>query len=157
MADTNLLSIAKNLQTTIRSISVAGGYNYDVASDSVTLDPTVNLFTGVAVTELPLFVIQLGVEEDPERHPADQLVEEVPFDIFAAHDIVDRLDPTEKLELYSKLVGDLETVLAVDPTRGGFATETRIVRKSMFPQMGGARVIAVIETRCRVYRTFGAP
>ena len=84
-------------------------------------------------------------------------MEEVPFDIFAAHDITDRLDPTEKLELHTKLIGDVETVLAVDPTRGGFATGTRIVKKSMFPQMGGARVISVMETRCRVYRTFGAP
>jgi len=157
MADTNQLKVAKNLQTTIAGMTTAGGYNYDVHASSVTLDPTVDIFTAVPRSKLPLFVIQISPDEELEYDAADQLLEELAWVIVAAVDATDRTDPQAKLTEFTKLVGDVEKVLHVDHTRGGFATDTRIHKRRMFPEMGGARLMGVVEITTRVYRTYGVP
>lgn len=146
-----------NLQTTLQAISVAGGYHFDVDDDAVSLDPDkhIELLTGSSL-RAPFYIIEAPPGRRFDYHPANQLRQVLTVNVTGAHEATP-LQPQTKLLRYEQLCADVERAVAVDHTRGGLATDTRVMDQQMGVIVGGQRVLAIIELEVRLYRTFGSP
>lgn len=150
--------ILLDLQTALRGISVVGGYNYDVLADAVSIDPT-DEASGLFLNSLamqPYLIIEVAQNREITYFPAHQMREVIPIDIWAAKD-AEPLVPASRLQTFQRLCADIEQALAVDVTRGGLATDTRVANKQPNYMVGGQRVVVAVQTEIRLYRTYGAP
>lgn len=149
------LAILQDLATTLRSMTVAGGYGWDVKASSVVLDPD-NIFD-VPETALPFFIVEPSDGGTRQFQPALQL-----YDIFLAV-ITARVDatgadPSRRYTIGSQLAADLEKVLTVDLERSGLSADTRLRQPQIFTSMSGEQPVIVVQrVETRIYRTFGAP
>ena len=158
MPDSVEYDIALDLQAALQAISIAGGYNFDVEAAAVSLNPddfTPEILLG-SVLHDPFFLILGEAGRSIRYSGANQLLELVPFTIFAATD-VELLDPLSKLAAIQQLHADIETALVVDVTRGGRATDTRIVDKQHDTPTGSRRVLVIVQVHVRLHRQYGAP
>lgn len=148
--------IVRNLQTALLAISVAGGYHYDVAGLAVKLDPNQDIEALIAPEGPRPFLVLEVLPERWEYFPANQVRLTLPVTIHW----VGQSDPTvdeSRLQTYLRGCADVERALAIDIGRGGYATDTRIVRRTLDPRPDGAETWAIIETAIAVNRTYGAP
>ena len=149
--------IVLDYQSTLKTISVAGGYFHDVDPAAVSIDPAdhIEILTGTLVLS-PFFIIEISPARRQRYLPMKQLLEVVPIDITAAADAV-QLVPTSRVQTFERLAADVEKALAVDIERGGRVSDTRIVDKQMGMMVGAQRVIAIIQTEVRLHREYGKP
>jgi hypothetical protein len=166
MADPIDLRILQFLQTRLRSMTVAGGYTWNVKTDRVTLDP-VSIITGVGdCTSNPFFVVELQPGGQRRFEPAEQLKDAIEGTILARVDTTGS-HPDRRNSVGLKLVADIEEVLVRLPSRGGtaditcggLATDIRLRRASTF-QDGGATnqiVIVVVPFLVTLHRVYGQP
>jgi hypothetical protein len=63
------------------------------------------------------------------------------------------------IQTFYKGVADVERAIALDPNRNGLASFTWVAGHSKFEDenLSGSQVVAVIDVRVRVIRTYGAP
>jgi hypothetical protein len=66
----------------------------------------------------------------------------------------DGTDDADRMREFYRACADVERAIAADVTRGGFATMTKVVSRTMKNQLG-TELWAVIGSELRVNRTFG--
>jgi len=155
MAEPIEYDILLNLKTALEAISIAGGYHHDVGAVSVDPADHTEALLGTSA-QVPFFIVEIATARGLQYFPASQLLERIPVDITAAHN-AEQLVQTARLQTFQRLAADIEKALTVDVTRGGRATDTRIVDKQMFMSVGGQRVLAVVQCEVRLYREYGKP
>jgi hypothetical protein len=147
--------IMQNLQSSLRSISKAGGYHHDVDNLAVKLDPNHEVESLVGSESFrPFLILEYGSQEF-EFLPASQIITRVPLTIHAVDDS-DVADDDSWMHTYLTLCSDIEQAVAVDTTRGGLATDTRILDR-LIHRIEGREVWAMNRCEIRVHRTYGAP
>jgi len=148
--------VIRNLQTALLLMTVATGYHFDVAALAVKLDPNQDVEAIIAPEGPRPFLILEVTPETWEYVPASQVVLSLPVRI---HWIADS-DPTVDesfVETFFRGCADIERAIAPDHTRGGHATDTRIVTRAYDTLFGGAQVWAKVDLLIRIDRTYGQP
>jgi len=155
--------VLESICAAIRTMTIAGGYRWDVTRDSVRADPVNPL--GVAASRRPFFLVELSPPEDSgtqdygvrEFEPADQLTEVFPVFITVVADADGDDILTRKIATGEALAKDLEKVLTQDITRGGLCSDTRVMSPRILPGLGDdSTVVLVQRLECRLHRTHGA-
>lgn len=147
--------IMQNLQSALANISIAGGYHHDIAALAVKLDPNHDVESLIGDESLRPFIILDYGAQGFIYQPASQVITIIPVSIQIIDDS-DTTDDDSWMETYLTLCADVEQAIAVDPTRGGLATDTRISNLAVH-RIAGREVWAEIVCEIRVYRTFGEP
>lgn len=148
--------ILRNLQTALGAMSIPGGYHYTVAGSAVKLDPNHNVDAFIAPDGPRPFVILEVKPETREYQPSRQLVIVQPVTIHWVGESHPHIDES-RMQTFFRGCADVERAIGADPTRGGLAVDTRIVKRTADDSTEGAQVWAVIETEIRSYRTDGQP
>lgn len=148
----NRLAVLLNLQTTLQGMTGVS-YHFPVVSTSVTLDPTINLLTGVGIPDLPFYLIEPTPDGEKTYYPAEQLVEVMSVNILGRVDC-DPSDPLARVTTWEKMAADLELALEADTTRGGHACDTRLLTPQPFMGPGSNAVILVQPLRITIYRPY---
>lgn len=148
--------ILANLQAALQQITVGGGYHYDVLGTAVKLDPNQDV---EALIEpggpRPFVVIELAPERW-EYFPADQLRLALPMTIHWVHESSPEADESRTLT-YLRGCADVEQALAIDPGRGGLATDTRITKRTFEGAVDGSQVWGMVDITITLHRTYGQP
>lgn len=148
--------IVQHLQTALRSISVAGGYHYDVASVAVKLDPnSANDEVQSPGGPRPLVLIQVAPERR-DYEPAGELRMVLPVVINWVQES-DATDDDSRMEVFFRGCADVEQAIAQDVSRGGLAIDTRIVQCINNDDLDGSQVWAQIEVEIALFRQYGRP
>ncbi len=147
--------IVQNLQAALRLISVANGYHHDIEVLAVKLDPNHDVETLIGDQAHRPFLILALSPDAYEYFPAEQIRLRMPFIIHAVND-TDPTDDDAMLRMYWRLCADVEKAIAIDETRGGLATDTRILEREMH-ESEGQQVWAMLKGEIREHRTYGAP
>lgn len=120
MADTIREKIVKNIETTLKTISKANGYENDIKSVQRLLQ------SGQVVTDVPLLIIAEGDEDAEEGPLATAILTLKRLGVFVVvqtrHD--EAIDTRASDEILNTLRADVEKAMMVDHTRGGFAIDT---------------------------------
>lgn len=148
--------ILQNLQTALLAISVAGGYHYTVAAGAVKLDPNQNVEALIASGGPRPFVVLQLQPETWEYDPANQARLVLPVTIHWISDSTPT-DDTSRLQTYLRGCADVEQAIAVDITRGGYAFDTKIVKRELDLAVDGSQVWAMVDVEIALRRTYGAP
>jgi len=148
--------IVLNLQAALQAISVASGYYYNVAGAAVKLDPNQGVDALIAPDGPRPFVVLELLPERWEYFPANEVRIVHPVTIHWVSTSSPTTDES-RLQTFLRGCADVEQAIAVDTTRGGLATDTRIARRTFDTALDGAQVWAMVETEILVHRTFGAP
>ena len=161
MAEPLEFQIVQNLQTALRSISVADGYHHDIGALAVKLDADHDVESLIGENPLRPFLVLELPPDTYEYFPAEQIRLLMPFKIHAVNDTrpVNETAPRDDdalLKTYLRLCADVEQAIAVDETRGSLATDTRILRREMH-ELEGQQVWAMLTGEIREQRKYGAP
>jgi hypothetical protein len=147
--------IVQNLQAALAAIAIADGYFHDIAVTAVKLDPNVNVETLVGNQRLrPFVIIEVG-QEPFEYQPAKRLKQRIPIIIHAVHDS-DPTDDNSWLKTFTRLCADVEQAITKDISRGGVASDTRVLTTE-FKSFEGQLVWALVSIEIHVHRTYGEP
>lgn len=156
MADPIEYRIVRNLQTALRGISSAGGYHHDVAALAVKLDANSSVEDLIGDSALrPFFILELPPDVFAEYQGAKRLRILMPFVVHAVTDSDATVDE-DWVKTFYELCADVEQAMAVDITRGGLATDTRVLKRE-FQTYNGRQVWAMVNGEIRVPRVFGLP
>lgn len=129
-------SILENLRTTLTGVTVANGYQNDIASVQRWRQ------SGNSLVVVPCIVINAGHEEkDPSPNPFTTCRFTVYLDVWMRQDAAD-LQATDSF--LNSLLGDIEKALMVDYTRGGFAKDTNIKSNVLFETLEGQPQAGII-------------
>lgn len=129
-------SILENLRTTLTGVTVANGYQNDIASVQRWRQ------SGNSLVAVPCIVINAGPEEkEPVPNPFTTCRFTIYLDVWMRQDVSD-LQPTDTL--LNSLLGDIEKALMVDYTRGGFAKDTNIKSNVLFETLEGQPQAGII-------------
>jgi hypothetical protein len=149
-------AVLQSLVDALRAQTVAGGFTFDVRSDSVQVDP-VNPLT-IPLERLPFYLVELSPTGQRTFEPADQIEEFLRITITVVAGANGSLDPDRKMALALALTGDFEKALTVDIRRGGLCSDTRVLVPEIIVGLGTDNKLAVIQpVECRVHRTYGVP
>lgn len=154
--DTKRGQIWEALVARLKTMTVAGGYHWNVLPTSVVATPENILL--IPVNALPFFVVELSAGNSREYHAANQIEPIVRFVITARMDATGN-DPMRKPTIGEHLVGDIEKVLEADITLGGLVHDLRMVEPDG-PLMGGGadqRVLTLVELEAHFHREYGMP
>jgi len=147
--------VVTHLQTALRAIAVAGGYFYDVAALAVKLDANSTVEDLVGDSRLrPFYILEVGTSAFGYQ-PAHRVNVVMPIQIHAVHES-DVTADEDWIKVFFRLCADIERAIAVDITRGGLATDTRVQTRE-FRTYEGAQVWATVKAEVRVPRVYGAP
>ncbi len=147
--------IVQNLQAALLAISVAGGYHYDVAALAVKLDANQSVEDLIGDAALRPFYILEALPDQFVYQPASRVRIAMPVTVHAVHDSDATVDESW-VRTYFRLCADIEQAVAVDITRGGLATDTRIAARE-FRTFNGSQVWAMVKGSVNVPRVYGAP
>lgn len=148
--------IVQNLQTALRSISVANGYHYDIESLAVKLDANHDVESLIGDQALrPFLILELPPDVYEYVEKPNRILLRMPFIIHAVND-TDPTDDDAMLKGYWRLCADVEKAIAVDITRGELATDTRIFEREI-RGLDGQLVWAMVKGEIREHRTYGEP
>ncbi len=129
MSDSVRESILKNIKTTLDGITVANGYNNNVASVQRWKKQ------GNSLRQVPCVIVNAGPEEkELVPNPLFTCRLSVYLDVWVTQDDTDTTDTDT---LLNSLLGDVEKVLMVDYTRGGYARDTTIKGNAPFETIEG--------------------
>ena len=145
----------QDLQTALKSISVANGYHHDIEALAVKLDANHEVETLIGDQPLRPFLILALSPDVYEYFPSEQVRLLMPFIIHAVNDS-DPTDDDSMLRTYHRLCADVEQAIAADTTRNALATDTRILEREMH-ELEGQRVWALVKGEIREHRTYGEP
>jgi hypothetical protein len=148
------------LANNLRSMTVAGGYTWDVKPSSVRRDEENILIAPAA--DLPIFLVQSTERGAFSFEPANQLKETYYAAITARVDVMagDGGYPhAEKSRAQENLIGDIERALAIDNSLGGLPIsdvrpEKAVPLQSPWP---GLMVVVIVPVLIWVHRSFGQP
>lgn len=145
--------IVRNLQTALQAITVAGGYHYTVTGTAVKLDPDQGAEALVRPDGARPFIL---IEQQDENWAYDQANEVKLVLPLTLHWVSDAAPATDeaRLEMFYKACADVEQAIAVDITRGGLATDTRM-KKRRIDMPAGTRVWALIDIEINLRRQYG--
>jgi hypothetical protein len=131
-------NILANIKTTLDTITIANGYDNDIASVQRWMQ------RGNSLRLIPCIIITAGQEDKvPEPNPMMTCHLTVFLFIYLRQEETD-VNPTD--QLINSVIGDVEKALVIDNTRGGNARNTNI--RSVMPfetSEGQVNVGAVIE------------
>ena len=147
--------IVKDLQTALKSISVANGYHHDFEALAVKLEPNHDVEALIGDQPRRPFLILALSPDIYEYFPSEQIRLLMPFIIYAVND-TDPTDDDSMLRTYLRLCADVEKAIAADTTRNGLATDTRILEREIHV-MEGQKVWAILKGEIRERRTYGEP
>ena len=156
MAEPLEFQIVQNMQAALKGISVAGGYFHDVAALAVKLDPDhdVKSLIGDAPLRPFLLMVITTVPFEYVEKP-NQVLVLMNFAIHAIHDTDPSVDDS-MLQTYFRSCADIEKAISIDESRGGFASDTRILNRVMH-ELEGQQVWAEVTGEIREHRTYGEP
>jgi hypothetical protein len=157
MAEPLEFQIVQNLQTALRSISIASGYHHDFESLAVKLDANHDVEELIGDQPLrPFIILELRPNIfDYSEASAGYVLVLIPFIVHAVNDTDPKVDD-DMLKKYLRLCADVEQAIAVDERRGGLATDTRIFERSLH-ELDGQRVWALLSGQVREHRKYGEP
>ena len=127
MADTIRQKILDNMKTTLEGITVAAGYANDVNVQE--WQQKGNDLEPAATT--PVIVINMGPEE--KEHKPSFIINcilDVVLDVWV-------ISPANTETKLNSLLGDIEKILAIDHTRGGYAENTHLINAVTFETVRG--------------------
>lgn len=153
--DTKRGQILGAILTRVRSMTVAGGYHFDVKAESVTSDP-INVLT-VPDPSLPFFLVEIS-PSSREFQPANRIKIKTRL-LITFRAMANGTDPTRKTMLGENLYGDLEKAIGADITLGGLVIDTRL-QEPDGPMVGmGANnnVFGLAELETTHIREYGIP
>ena len=114
--------IRQNIITTLEGITIASGFNNDIANVEGWKQ------RGNPLKNVPCIVVSLGREtKDPDPHPQATCTLPVFIDLWTRQG---ESDETETDQLLNSLLLDIEKAIMADETRGGYAENT-IIRSNM--------------------------
>lgn len=148
--------IVTNLQDALQSIRVANGYHFDVAATAVKLDPNQGVEDVIAPDGPRPFIVLEVTPESWQYFPAGQVRIAFPVTVHWVSESTPT-DDASRLQTYLRGCADVERAIAVDPTRGNRAADTRIVKRTFETAVDGSQVWAMVEIEMAVHRTYGAP
>lgn len=154
MAEPIEYRILRHLQATLAAITVAGGYHYDLMDVAVKLDPNTDVDSLIAPDGPRPFAVISVKPEEWAYEPAFQLRLGMPLNIFWIG-VADQTRDEARMELFFRGCADVEQAIAVDPSRGGYAADTRIVSRECGGD--GAEVWAKVGVVIPLRRTYGQP
>lgn len=153
-----IYDIVADMQAALQGISTASGYNFDVLSTSVMIDPK-NINT-MPVSETPLLVLGHRVEPVSRDFTGSRPVsvkERWRITIEAIVDVENDLDDTsKKLMARAQFAQDVERALTADPQRGLKALYTYVGQDSAYPDVDNQnRFYMEIPVEVLVQRVYG--
>lgn len=156
MSDSRDYLAVKNLQAALLLIAVDAGYHFDVASTAVKLDPD-HAMSAIAAADgpRPLLMITLADVDKFEYQPSKRVKITLPLRI---HWIADSTptDDNDRIATFFAAADDIERAVSVDLGRGGYATDTRIVGRTLDTQIDGVPIWATVDVELIINRTYGA-
>ncbi len=148
--------IVRNLQAALAAMTVAGGYFYDVTSTVVKLDPDHDV-AALKRPDVPRPFLILDVAKEKWIYePANELKLVLPVMVHWIGESDPTVDEARMLMFY-RACADVEQAIAIDLSRGGLATDTRITGRQLVENVEGPEVWAQIQTEIQLRRTFGQP
>lgn len=160
--------IIRHVQATLQAVRAAEGFFYSLPGVGVKFDPNINVEQLVDTAQglRPFCLIQVA-PETWQYSPASQIKLRMPVTVHWLHDahaleeaLVGEPSPPrdeDRVKLYFRGCADVEQALAVDSGRGGLATDTRIGKRTMNPEIDSQLVHAMVDLEILVHRTFGQP
>lgn len=137
MGDTVREKIMQNVKTTLEGISIANGYNNDIASVQ-RWDQASN-----PLIEVPCIMIRGGLEEkEPAPNPLTTCRLMIFIDVWIRHD--KDADPRSTDAILCSHLGDVEKALMVDIKRGGYAVDTILQRNVPFENIEGEPYAGIV-------------
>jgi hypothetical protein len=155
-ADPIEFRIIQNLLAALQAITVAGGYHYTVAATAVKLDPNQGIEALIAPGGPRPFVLIEVTPETWQYWPASQVELALPVKIHWVSESTPT-DDASRLQTYWRGCADVEKTIAVDISRGGLATDTRITQRTLETVPDGSEVWAAIDVAMKLHRTYGQP
>lgn len=148
-----------NLQQALQEISQANGYYYDVRGTAVKLDPNHDTESLMALDGPRPFIV---LEVKPERREYGGGGVRGVVTIFrpvTVHWVSDSDSQRDRdiLQTFFRGCADVEKAVAADPTRGGYASDTRIVTCTNDRGEDGSQVWAMVDLEIWTYRHYGEP
>ncbi len=159
MSDPIDLQIIANLKAQLQTISVSGGYFYDIEAIAVALDPDQSAETLISPDgPRPMIFIQIGVGADGWKYsPADQVRVDMPVTLHWIHNATPGVDNARAV-LFFKGSADVEKCLCSDRSLGGLAFDVLINSRSLGESAdSGQEVWVTLQTTISFYRTYGQP
>ena len=159
MADPQDYRAVLNLQAALLAISVAGGFNFNVAATAVKLDPDHAAEQNAAadgVRPLLLIVPPVDQAETWEFQPARRVRVTHSFEIHWVGDSVVTEDAS-RIHNFYLACQDIERAITQDISRGGVAADTRITgrRFDTSTEVRADRVWAVVTVQIVIHRQYG--
>lgn len=157
MSDPIEYRIVVSLKAALQTIAIAAGYHHDVGALAVKMDANHSVEDLIGDSKLrPFFILEVSPDVFAEYQPAKLVRIRMPVIIHAVHDSDVTVDE-DWVQTYYELCADIEQAIAQDITRGGLATDTRILTRE-FATFNGAQVWAMAKTEIRVgRRVYGLP
>lgn len=147
--------VLANIVATLQTMSIVGGYAWTVKPESVQTDPR-NVMA-VAEDECPFFMVEPSPEGPRTFEPASQLRDGFRVLVTAVL-FAEGGQATRKTATGETMARDLERLLTRDLSRGGYATDTRVLTPELLVALGADnRVVVVQEVECAIHRTYGEP
>lgn len=146
--------IVLNLQAALLAATVASGYYYDIVASAVKLDSNVDIAALIGDQALRPFVILEVLPEEREYSPANVVKVRMPVNIHWISETAD-LDDVARMQTFFRGCADVERAITRDITRGGLATDHRIIDCTLDRTIDGAQVWAVIKTSILHRRVYG--
>ncbi len=145
-----------NLQEAMQAINVGAGYFYDVRGTAVKLDPNHDVAALAGVDGPRPFVVLEVQPETWDYMPAMRVKVTMPVTVHW----ISESDPARDenvLQTFFRGCADVERAITRDLTRGGRATDTRIVKRTNNRDADGSEVWAMVDLVIASIRTFGEP
>ena len=148
--------VLTNLQTALKAITVGAGFFFTVAAAAVKLDPNQAAAQLVPPGGARPYIV---IEVRPERweyFAASEVRLVLPWTIHWVH----TSDPTvdeSLMQTYFRGCADIEQAIAKDMGRGGYAIDTRIVKREREIDEDGSEVWAMVDIEIALRRTYGQP
>lgn len=151
--------VLEALQVKLQAISGNPTYFNTVKSTSVVLDPGKgpNIMT-IPSTELPFFIIEPTDAGSKFYMPSLRLREEFQVTITARQDVEGPIHTRNKMQVWERLIADIEVAMTRDITLGGLVVDTRVQIPTPGFDLGATTSIFVVQpVVCRLIRTYGSP
>ena len=146
-----------NLQTALQGIT-GSGYHYPVTAAAVKFDIDHDVEALIEPDgPRPFIVIDASEAERWELiEKPNGLRLMRPVRIHWVHRFAPSAD-TARLQMFLRGCADVEKAIVPDPSRGGYASDTRIVNRSWNQEADGLVVWAFIDVQLMARRTYGEP
>jgi len=153
--DTHDGQILAAIAAKLRTMTVAGGYHYDVKATSVVTE-LVNILT-IPETELPFFMVEPTPGGIRDWQPANQIEVILPV-LITGRVMANGTASDRKFQAGLNLLGDVERALTQDITLGGLLFDLRVQPAEPLVGLGNDNQVVVMpEVLCHCHRTYGVP